>query len=226
MENWLPVYHVTSVLSEENMTEYSLEDRVREFVASPENDAAIVSERDIAERFGMNRSSARKLLMMFEGEGLLECMPQRGYRRIDFSATTAETHRKMRRAIEAEAARIAAERANREDIIRMILVTDEFASLDPKNEVEKLLRLDGEFHRAMVQASHDNLLEKLFSFIFFPSVRRQPLSHSDISAIAESHRRIIAGIRARDPKQAEAAAIAHLSSGKAQPEQEGENNDQ
>lgn len=192
------------------MTGLSIEERVREYVASPENDAKFVSERDIADRFDLNRSTARKLLMMFEGEGLLECIPQRGYRRIDFSSTSAETHLKMRRSIEAEAARIAAERANREDLIRLILITDEFETLDPEKDVETILHLDGEFHRALVRAAHDNLLEKLFSFIFFPSVRRQPLSQSDISAVAESHRRIIEGIRSHDPDVAETALLNHL----------------
>ena len=104
----------------------AVSEQIREYVASMSgNSLEYVSERGIAEKFSLNRSNSRKLLMGLEGEGLLQCVPQKGYRFIDYSKTSNRTLYTVRRTIESEAVRLAAGQATREDILRMLLILDE-----------------------------------------------------------------------------------------------------
>ncbi len=183
---------------------------VREYIASQDADSSqYVSERDIAERFKMNRSNSRKLLMKLEGEGLLECLPQRGYRRVDYSNTTNRTFFTVRSSIESEAARLAAERAGREDILRLMLILDDADAVLKQGELKKFPRLDGDFHRALVNASHDNMLKKLFSFIYIPTFCKSVVVEYAFGA-HEAHRKIFEAVRNHDSEEAMRMVHAHI----------------
>jgi len=169
----------------------------------------MVSERDIAQKFNISRSNSRKLLLNMEGEGLVRSIPQKGYLLINYSHTRSVTLFRVRSAIEAEAARMACENAMREDFLRMMLILDEMEEALDAQDPERISTLDIEFHHALVAASKDNMLIRLYSFIFIPTTcEKWP---TDLSReMIEIHRHIFATIRARNPVAAENAIITHL----------------
>lgn len=185
--------------------------QIREYVASMSgNSQKYVSERGIAEKFSLNRSNSRKLLMGLEGEGLLRCVPQKGYRFVDYSNTSNRTLYTVRRTIESEAVRLAAGQATREDILRMLLILDEAEIAVAKKDYRKFPRLDDDFHRALVNASHDNMLIKIFSFIFIPIFRSEPWPEGSLVKTHEEHKAILEAVRRREPAESAKALLRHI----------------
>ena len=189
----------------------TISEQIREYIVSMAGTSQkYVSERNIAEQFSLNRSNSRKLLIQLEGEGVLQSIPQKGYRFIDYSNTTDRTVYTVRRAIESEAARLAAEQAAEGDILRMALILDEAEEAVAKTDCKKFPRLDDDFHRALVSASHDNLLIKLFSFIFIPVFRNVSWPAGTLAETHRNHKAIFEAVRKHDPVEAANALLRHI----------------
>lgn len=187
-------------------------DQIRDYVVSMAGTSQkYVSERDIAKKFSLNRSNSRKLLMGLEGEGVLQCVPQKGYLFIDYSNTSGRTVYTVRRTIESEAARLAALQATREDILRMMLILDEAANAVAKPDFMERVRLDEDFHRALVNASHDNMLIKLFSFIVIPfRCNLMPNESQLLDETHNNHKAIFEAVRNHNPDEAVNALLLHI----------------
>ena len=189
------------------------EEKIRDYVLSMAGTSQkYVSERDIAQKFSLNRSNSRKLLLGLEGAGVLQCVPQKGYRFVDYSNTSDDTVYTVRLAIESEAARLAAERATREDILKMALILDEAQNAVEQSDYQNFPLLDDDFHRALVDASHDNMLIKLFSFILIPMFRSDPWPDGSLRETHENHKVIFEAVRAHDAVAAATAILQHLGS--------------
>ena len=182
---------------------------IRRYIATLNHTAqeSFVSERSIAERFGLNRSAARKILLQFEGEGILECLPKRGYRRVDYSKTTLRTYYIIRSAIECEALRLAKERATREDILRLMLILEDADKVLEEKRYADFPPLDSAFHHALVNAAHDVFLQKMYNLIVIqttPSVLPPP----ELTVGAQrTHRQVFEAFRAGNAEKA--AKILH-----------------
>ncbi|MCD7838323.1 MAG: FCD domain-containing protein [Clostridiales bacterium] len=130
----------------------------------------IPTERDIAERLGVSRNSAREALHVLEMMGLVECLQGSGnYIRCDthdymlkffnmFLVLQQASYTEvleMRRWYEAGAIEMAMSCATREEMasLRQILV-----SMDQTDDPEESSRLDLAFHNSLVLASHNRLL--------------------------------------------------------------------
>jgi DNA-binding FadR family transcriptional regulator len=113
--------------------------------------------------------------------------------------------------VEREAARKALSNATREDILRMTLILEEMEEIlkGQKGDNEVFYRADIEFHRALVSASHDNMLIKIFSFITAPVFRvATPLS--ELMPTHLDHRQILEAIKHADEKTLESHINRHL----------------
>jgi len=177
--------------------------------AADAEDNVLVKERDIAKKFDTNHGNARRVLITLESEGLLRCIPRRGYQLVDYSRTEVQSMFRVRVAIEAEAARQAAKHADREDILRMMLILEE---ADPGLHNEHFARSDADFHQALVNASKDNLLIRLFEFMLVLGSAQAPEKRTREyrEAVTADHRRILDAIRRRDYLAADQAVVLHL----------------
>ncbi|MCD8126994.1 MAG: FadR family transcriptional regulator [Clostridiales bacterium] len=130
----------------------------------------IPTERDIAERLGVSRNSAREALHVLEMMGLVECLQGSGnYVRCDphdymlkffnmFLVLQQANYTEvleMRRWYEAGAIEMAMNCATAEELssLRQILV-----SMDQTDSPEESSRLDLAFHNSLVRASHNRPL--------------------------------------------------------------------
>ena len=182
---------------------------IRRYISTLNHTAqeSFVSERSIAERFGLNRSSARKILLQFEGEGVLECLPKRGYRRVDYSKTTLRTYYSIRSAIECEALRLAETRATREDILRMMLILEDSDKVIAEKRWADYPALDSAFHHALVNAAHDVFLQKMYNLIVIQTHPAILPSPEHTVGAHKTHREVFEALRAKDA--AKAAKILH-----------------
>ena len=194
---------------------YRLKRSVREYIRDLPDDGVNLSEKEIAERFRLTRGTSRKMLICLEAEGVVRSVPYLGYRKVDYSGTTVHTHFLVRRCLEGEAARLAAVRADRADILRLELILDEMQRAMTPEFSEKLSRLDREFHMAIVEASHDNLLKNLCTMLdaSIPAWLGLDLK-VDYSILNEralaAHRGIFEAIRGGSSDEASALMLKHL----------------
>lgn len=172
-----------------------------------------LSEREIAQKFDLKRGNVREILLGMEGEGILERLPQRGYRHINYQDTDMQAIWTVRYAVEHEAVRRAIEAADREDMVRLALLIEEMEKHIQDHDYNKFAKADMEFHTALVAASRDNFLIRVFAFMSSTVFR---LNRNDDIRAAEamkSHREIYEHFKNRDWPKTEEALRAHLGRG-------------
>ncbi len=184
-----------------------VQDHIYSLMAEP---GVILSEREIAQKFDLKRGNVREILLSMEGEGILERMPQRGYRCVNYHDTDRQTTLTIRYAVEHEAVRKAIDLADREDIVRLSLLIEDMDKCVAEHDYENFANADMEFHTALIAASRDNLLIKIFAFMSSTVFRLN--HHNDVfSAEAQvSHRQIFQYFKDKDWKNTEKALHFHL----------------
>lgn len=186
----------------------------------------LLSEREMAERLGVSRTSVRQALTALEVMGLVEIRHGGGVfltRPPDavlppLARALADEHEQLpavmevRQAIEAQTARLAARRRTDDDLAalnhalqRMQAAID--AGEDPADA-------DSAFHDRIVAAARNPLLAGLWEQVAAPvdRTRRASLARPGRPpASLAAHRRILAAIAGGDPDQAARAMLDHLT---------------
>lgn len=185
--------------------------RIREAViAEASQNTGMFSERDFARRFGLTRYVTKKVLMALENEGLIRCLPQRGYQIVDYTHTDDFTMQKMRCVVEADAVRAAARNATREDLVRLTLIVGDMRVAHEKDDIETYRNLDFEFHRALVTASHDPMFAKLFDMLLALRYTTSSSIPGMLDMSQQDHEDILNAVVAHDAAKAEIAMYRHL----------------
>ncbi len=191
----------------------------------------VPTETQLAEMFGVGRSSVREAVQSLIGLGIVEMRPGRGAfvsrvsaedlaRLIDGAiqlefGAALQLH-EARAMVETAAARLAAVRRTDADLAAMRAANQEYADHTSPPLVDALIEADLRFHRAIVHASHNVILEQVMQSIrpLLREHRRQYASrrepHMRELVLAE-HQAIIEAITVADPAAATAAMQRHMS---------------
>ena len=170
-----------------------------------------LSEQDIATAYGLSRQPVREAFIRLAGEKLVEVRPQRGtfVRKIDLAEV--ETSRFIREAIEADIARLAAERADADavaELKRQMARQTEIASHAGGSFVE----LDELFHATLARiagrADAWSYLQPIK--MHMDRVRHLTATEFPVDRLVSQHGAIVDAIAAHDPDAAEAALRTHL----------------
>jgi len=181
-------------------------------------------ERVLVEEFGVGRTSIREALRSLEAQGLVEIKHGLGVvvlatepasRRtfLDLDETTVPDLLDVRLLLESRGAFLAASNASSADIEAIDAIIDQMSQ--PGLSDEEYVDLDALFHRAIVHASGNALLENLFGstqHLFREYSLRVIRKLPSRRAIAQDgHDAIVAAIRSREGGAAESAMNAHIS---------------
>lgn len=187
-------------------------------------------ERELAERFGVGRGAVREALVVLEtlrmierraGSGIyLRAVEKQGsieaivlQAELGIPLTGAEVREvvELRRILEMQAMRLAAERHSEDDVQRLDAILAEGTRLVALGE--NLADYDAAFHLAMVEATGNHVfLRVVHAFYlmsrnrrraYFADGQRAPLSHAQHVAMRDA-------VAAGDPDRAEAAMGGHL----------------
>ncbi|OJW02442.1 MAG: hypothetical protein BGO47_12085 [Microbacterium sp. 67-17] len=182
-------------------------------------------ETELARQLGVGRTSLREAIQKLRAMGVIEVRKGLGTfivdsSRIDpvhsFAQWAAENKFEVtelietRLAVETTAAGLACERATETDLARL-----REANNSHRNAVgvDDLVKYDEEFHGALVSASHNSLLTRMYSMLV-PSLRefrRLSLAiPASASRSSKSHEEIIDAIEARDPIRSRNETVKHL----------------
>ncbi len=188
------------------------------------------SERDLAERLGVGRNAVREALATLVTLRMVESRPNSGvYLRhmsrdssfeamvmlADMGATprpeeVSETM-EVRAHLEALAVRLACERRNEEDLLRLdAVMTQTEAVLAAGGNIANV---DTEFHIALVDATHNSVLVRVLNAFYCLTARRRQVLFEDRSqglASCKDHRKLIAHVRQRAAAKAEALILKHM----------------
>ena len=173
----------------------------------------VVSEADIARRFGVSRQPVREAFIKLQEAGLLSIRPQRGTVVQRISVDAVFDARFVREAVEAAVVRACAELRPKGLDRRLgeLIAAQEDAARE--GDAPGFLRLDEAFHRAMAEG-----IGRSFAWTALEAIKAQMdrvrfLSFEGATPLQElirQHRAIASAIAAGHPDQAEAALRAHL----------------
>lgn len=188
------------------------------------------SERELAERFGVGRGAVREALAVLEMLRIVERRPNSGIylRRVDrqgsieaivlqaelgIPLTEAEVREvvELRRILEIQAVRLAAERRQEADVQRLDEILDRMdgviaASGNPADE-------DATFHMAIVEATGNHVFLRVVNAFYLMSRSRRHAYFADGSRAPLSqsqHRALRDAVAAGDAEAAELAMAGHL----------------
>jgi len=185
------------------------------------------SERELAEEFGVSRTVVREAIRSLSAHGLVESRSGRGVQvatvgpdavnrsmslfllgnsGIDYG----QVH-EVRSALEVQMAGLAAQRATEEDISRLSNCIELMS--DAGSDLERLARLDVDFHRGLAAATHNELFTVILGSIddVMLEVRRSAFAEPALATYAiTAHRAILEAIGRGARTEAREAMRAHL----------------
>lgn len=173
---------------------------------------AVIDEGKLAEELVMGLVPVREALRLLVHENLVMVSPHHGLYVTDVSLPELEQLNEMRLWLETLAARLAAQRANPDDIIVLETLRQEYA-LVPAGDSLRLFDLDHKFHQAITQAARNKhlafTLERLFGlsrrlwYLVLPHLGFLP------SAV-EQHLDLVEAIKSGDADRAEQVMRNHV----------------
>jgi DNA-binding GntR family transcriptional regulator len=166
------------------------------------------------QELGIGRTPIREALKLLEAEKLVVTVPRRGIFVASISITDLQQVIEVRLELEGLAMRLACERANSEDMVRLRKYHERLAD----NELQTLptrerLELDREIHLALAGAAHNAFLsvevERFYDLarrLWYYTLGRVRPSEVNL----QSHQEIIQAVLRRDAAEAERLMRQHI----------------
>ncbi|MFJ8515060.1 FadR/GntR family transcriptional regulator [Lysinibacillus xylanilyticus] len=208
-------------------------DQIREYFLNGELQPGekLPTERELASRFNVSRTSVREALRKLEIKGIIEIKQgsgsfiktQEGHSLGDeLSSSIIKTEKKLiyemlelRQALEVECAFLASQRATSEDLERIGKALEMMDLV--KNDVELGIQADLSFHINIVLASHNSIFLQLFRTLSehmqdtVRATRRQRLKDPErTQETIDEHKEIYLAIAAGDANQAKQLMEKHI----------------
>jgi DNA-binding GntR family transcriptional regulator len=171
-----------------------------------------LSQLDLADRLGISRTPVREALRRLAGEGLVDALPQRGFRVADLGLEAVMRRLEVRLLLEPGVARLAAERARSDDISAL---QDAIARENDATGSEAIHDASRLFHLGLARATQNEDIVSTLDSLWIVEVGRRLLARragepdwkrGDV----REHEAILAAVQARDAERAERLVRAHI----------------
>lgn len=176
-------------------------------------------QEHLAKFVGVSHTPFREAMKLLVAEGLLEHLPNRGVRVIQFTVQDVEDIYMVRSALEARAAYTAAENITDEEIAALEkILADMNGNLAPE-QISLYRDLNRLFHQGIYTASRHQYIIRMLNQVwaFSPTMlwaQFAPTSSSPLSsrtlADPQEHKNILEALRSHDPKRAEQLMREHI----------------
>lgn len=173
----------------------------------------------LAQEHGVSQMPVREALKKLASEGLVEHVPYRGVRVVEFSVADVEDLYACRSFIEGMAARFAATSISGEELDELRALATRMALCKPPEELHEYRELNRRFHGVIFSASRRSYLVRTLAQLWaafptmlwsnVPRVATESAPERDQPDI-EEHAAIIAALAAHDPIAAERAVRTHI----------------
>jgi DNA-binding GntR family transcriptional regulator len=172
-----------------------------------------ISDKQIAELFGVSRQPVRDAFIKLVGAGLIQMLPQRGTFVMKISPKRVLNGRFIRESVEVAVVGRAAEKISDENLARLAANIKQQKLAAARNDTASFVLLDDEFHTSISRSIDCIEAWELIEDIKASMDRVRYLSLGEITplqVLIAQHAAILDGLSARDPKAAEKAVRAHL----------------
>ncbi|MDD4801361.1 MAG: GntR family transcriptional regulator [Syntrophomonas sp.] len=170
-------------------------------------------EIQLAEELGVSRTPIREALRKLELEGFIVMVPRKGAYVADLSFKDIADVFEIRAALEGLAAGLAAERITDEELENMERQLVEKKDAITRNDIDKLVEVDTNFHELLYKASRNERLISIISNLREQIQRFRFTSLSFPGRMKESlyeHKQIVEAIQSRDIQKARHTAQKHI----------------
>ncbi|WP_082600993.1 GntR family transcriptional regulator [Agromyces sp. Root81] len=195
-----------------------LSDRIYDLVRAMIKDSTLkpgeqVVESQLARRLSVSQAPVREALKRLTHDGLVTHIRHHGSFVTEFSKREADDARIGRMALEGMAARVAHGRIDDTTRARLTAIVDSMHDAAERHDIAAFRETDFEFHRAVIEASGNVYLPRMWD-ILEPSLRSMhvlsdPGYDGDWRVVAETHRGLIASLDGGDPDEASDLFVAH-----------------
>lgn len=123
---------------------------------------ARISDNKIATELGISRAPVREALIRLSGEGIVQNIPNCGFRVKVFTLKEIADLYSLRENLELFAIQLATPLLNEDSIRDLYSLMEEYPDIIKKEDLENFNRVDEEFHSKIVQFSENSFLENTF----------------------------------------------------------------
>jgi DNA-binding GntR family transcriptional regulator len=171
-------------------------------------------ESSLARELNVSQTSIREALRSLIAMGFLESEPFKGITVRSLSRQDMWEVYTVRAALESLAATLAAERITDSEISELEKICEEMIEAGKEGDIPKRTRLNIKFHQAVIKASGNKLIMKLFENLQFGSwsIMTGNLTTMDPVEMASRHRKLIDALKSRDPERVGRAMREHIES--------------
>ncbi len=165
-------------------------------------------QRDLASRLDVSPTPVREALRRLESEGLVRSDLHRGSTVAESERGPTEENYRIRAALEALGAELAAERIEEDQLVHLEALNTEMAGItedDPRYG-----ELNRQFHFAIYEAAHSPLLLSLMRLLW-QSMPEGPKVLRPHAESARQHRQLLDALRRRDGSDAAATTREHIT---------------
>ena len=183
-----------------------------------------LAETELAEQYGLSRTPIREALRRLQSEGLIEVLPHRGARVVDWHTYDVEGMYDLRVAVECFVTKRAATRLTGAQIDALALMCDEmervaeFGTAGDPITVADFTTLNTSFHGAIAEAADaPYALPARNMLVVLPVVLQAVHNYAPMGYTRSNahHRELLAAFRAKDADWAENVMRLHVLSSKA-----------
>lgn len=172
-------------------------------------------ESQLASRIGVSRTPIREALRQLAAEGVVELKPNKGATLVEINESDIDDIFGLRSLLEPNAAYRAATRASAEEIEGLEAIAAELDQITTAAvvDLDRLSNLNDAYHTAIVEAAASPLLRDALAVVRRgPLVKRTFHSYSpdELRRSQQQHNDLLAAIKARNPRWAEATMLAHI----------------
>ena len=169
-------------------------------------------ETRIAQELGVSQAPVREALRDLEQLGCIVHEPFRGCSVRAFSADELLEAFPVRAALEALAARLAAEQISEAELLRLAELLETMREAARRGDAHGQSQANASFHATIVRAARNATLERQWALLepFSRTFLTVSRAGFDLLALSERHIPILDALRARDPDAAAEAMHQHL----------------
>jgi DNA-binding GntR family transcriptional regulator len=173
---------------------------------------APINEQELAKEFDMGTKPVREALKWLAHENLVKVTPRHGIYVADVDVEDLEQISEMRLSLESLCARLAAKRAEPDDLVVLEALRKQQAEITPE-ESRELFDLDHKFHQAVAKAARNEYLAQTLDRLFGLSRRLWYLILPHLETLpsaVEKHLDLVEAIENGDSERAEQIMHQHV----------------
>ena len=178
-----------------------------------------LTEQQICDEYNVSRTPVREAFRQLELEGFIETIPNRGAFVTGFSPQDIQDMYELRKSYEILAVKWAIERITKEELEKLEEAFEFMEFYTQKNDVEKMLNINMNFHELIYKASHNRMLYHILSSYQLYIKQSKASSRGEVPAdyletILREHRAIFEAFKKKDADAAVEAMARHLDNAK------------